>query len=83
MSVPNITECRECGGKSLTWDTHNKVARNIQDGRLRSHDVSCVFVLGCDECSETLAVVSADKIAAHLTASAKQSAPLSEATTNE
>lgn len=63
MKVP--TKCRECGGESLTWDTHNRIRLGcpVQQGRLKTNEVECLFVLGCDECSETLAVLSADDIA--------------------
>lgn len=61
-----VAKCRECGGTSLTWAAHNENRSGIQEGRLRTHEVTCVFVLGCDDCSETLAVVSADSIAAYL-----------------
>lgn len=67
MTLSKIKKCRECGGESLTWDTHNKNIGQAQHGRLTTHDVRCLFVLGCDECSETLAVVSADQVAAWLT----------------
>lgn len=78
--MPNITKCRECGSTSLTWDTHNKNISQAQQGRLTTQDIRCQFVLGCDHCSETLAVVSADQVAAWLTetreASAEPSAPV-------
>lgn len=67
-----ITECRACLSKSLSWFTHNVSLSGVQEGRLRSNEVTCQFVLGCDYCSETLAVVSADKIADHLNSRARQ-----------
>lgn len=67
MKMPNIPACRECGSTSLTWDTHNKNISQAQHGRLTTQDVRCQFVLGCDHCSETLAIVSADQVAAWLT----------------
>lgn len=80
MNLPSITECRECGSTSLTWDTHNKNISQAQQGRLTTQDIRCQFVLGCDHCSETLAVVSADQVAAWLTetreTSAEPSAPV-------
>ncbi|MBV4507733.1 hypothetical protein HU751_023150 [Pseudomonas sp. BW13M1] len=80
MNMPSITECRECGSTSLTWDTHNKNISQAQHGRLTTQDIRCQFVLGCDHCSETLAVVSADQVAAWLTetreTSAEPSAPV-------
>ena len=73
--ISEITECSECGSKSLTWGTHYKTNSGVPEGRLRSSEVQCLFALGCDECSETLAIVSADKVAAAL--SAQQSAHVS------
>ena len=64
--MPAITECRECGSEKLSWTPTMRPNSSVQDGRLRLHDVSCVFVLGCLFCSETLAVVPADAIADHL-----------------
>lgn len=66
--ISEITECSECGSKSLTWGTHYKTNSGVPEGRLRSSEVQCLFVLGCDECSETLAIVSVDKVAAALSA---------------
>lgn len=60
------TKCRECGSGSLNWFAHKENKSGVQDGRLCMHDVRGIFVLGCDDCSATLAVVSADDIAAHL-----------------
>ncbi|CAK15049.1 hypothetical protein PSEEN2230 [Pseudomonas entomophila L48] len=63
----SIRECCECGSDALTWQTHNKNVGHAQHGRLTTQDIQCLLVLGCDECSETLAVVSADQIATWLT----------------
>lgn len=67
------SECRECGSKSLTWQTHNRVHLGcaVQPGRLMTSDVECLFVLGCDECSETLMVWNADDIAKFMNAEAQ------------
>lgn len=61
----SIATCGSCGGTSLTWQTHNviRVGCPVQQGRLNTNEVECLFVLGCDDCSETLAVCSADDIA--------------------
>lgn len=61
--------CRECGSDDLAWQTHNKNIGQAQEGRLRTHEVECLFVLGCNYCSETLLVLSADHIAGQLNAS--------------
>ncbi|WP_443692715.1 hypothetical protein [Pseudomonas sp.] len=61
-----VCKCRECGGTSLTWYSHIKSNSAVAEGRLRTNEMSCVFFLGCDDCSETLAWVDADQIAAYL-----------------
>ncbi|WKZ94060.1 hypothetical protein P0E69_09390 [Chimaeribacter arupi] len=60
--------CKECGSKAQTW--HATVIKNtsVQDGRLRMNEISGLFYLGCDECSETLLRVRADDVARLLTA---------------
>lgn len=63
ITASAVTECKECGGNDLTWQTSNVSRSGIQQGRLRTSEVECLFVLGCDSCSETLATVSADKVA--------------------
>lgn len=60
--------CKECGGHALSWDTHSKSPSNIAEGRLRSHEVQCQLVLGCNHCSATVAVISADTLASRLNA---------------
>ncbi|OAS07627.1 hypothetical protein AYO08_09800 [Pseudomonas putida] len=67
MSITKTTECRECGSKALSWQTHNKNISDSQHGRLRTSDIRCQLALGCDACSETLAILSADQVAAWLT----------------
>lgn len=65
-----VTTCKECGSTDLSWDTFNKTRGDIAQGRLNSNDVTCLFVLGCNHCSETLATVPADKVAASMNQSA-------------
>lgn len=59
----SISTCKECGSKDLTWQTSNIVENGIQQGRLKTEDVTCVFFLGCNECSETLEILQADRVA--------------------
>ena len=61
------TKCPECGSNQLSWFCHPHNKSDVVDGRLRMHDVGVKFVLGCDECSETVQVVSGDQIAERLT----------------
>lgn len=58
------TPCRHCGSQDQSWQTHNITRSGIQDGRLKLNEVECLFALGCNRCSETLKVLSADKVAA-------------------
>jgi len=73
MRVP--TMCHECGSKSLTWMSFNhvRVGCQVQEGRLRTNEVECMFILGCDECSETLLTRNADDITRLLNAEQEQS----------
>lgn len=61
-----VVACPECGGADLEWQPTYQTNSGVVDGRLRMHDVRCNFVLGCNSCSETLRVVSADEFAAAL-----------------
>jgi len=66
-------KCPNCDSSELSWAPHLLNNSGVVDGRLRMHDVSCSFVLGCDECSETVRVIDADA-AARLIAAAPGSA---------
>lgn len=72
MKVP--TTCKECGGAALTWQTTNQVhlGCSVQNGRLVTSDVECLFFLGCDDCSETLLTLNADDITRSLNAAQEQ-----------
>jgi hypothetical protein len=63
IKATSITHCKECGSANLTWQVTNITRTGIPQGRLNTNDVECLFVLGCDYCSCTLATVSADKVA--------------------
>lgn len=62
-----IKECRNCGSNELYWSPHYKSSSDVPEGRLRTGEVRCFFVLGCDTCSETLKVISAADAAELLT----------------
>jgi len=66
MSVFSISYCKECHSESLTWDCRVKSLADIQDGLLKYSELTTEFFLGCDYCSETLAVVDSDRILKHL-----------------
>lgn len=65
-----IDTCRHCGAGNdqLRWHCGKRNTSGVVDGRLRMHDVSTIFYLGCEQCSETLQVVSGDTIAELLNA---------------
>lgn len=61
-------KCKNCGSYMNSWFPSNRVNSVAVDGRLKSNEISCDFVLGCDMCSETLRVVPAEEIASQLNA---------------
>jgi len=61
-------KCPECGSEKLTWDEGTQNLSGVQDGRLRQNEVHGIFFLGCDECSETVSIVPASKVANYLNA---------------
>lgn len=74
IKASKIKACKECGSTALTWQTSIVNRSSVQQGRLNTHDVECVFILGCDHCSETLATVSADNVASLMSKSIIDSA---------
>ena len=66
-----VNKCKECGSDALFWFSHNTNHSCVQHNRLNTNDVTCMFVLGCAECSATLKTVSADTIAERMTAALK------------
>jgi len=70
ITASPITECKECGSTHLTWQSSIVNRSSVQQGRLNTRDVEYLFFLGCDDCSETLATISADKVASLMNANA-------------
>jgi hypothetical protein len=69
MSGVNRPECPNCGSYALTWDVAMSGGRLLPPGtvhQLSVSDTSCVFFLGCDECSETVRTVTAEDVAMEL-----------------
>lgn len=62
VHIDSPTECKNCGSTDLSWLADVKNRSGVMDGRLRANDLAPVLVLGCNECSETLAVFPADII---------------------
>lgn len=61
--------CKNCGGSSLSWETSMAKAVEAPNSRLGLHDVKCEFYLFCEDCSETLQIVPAARVAQALTMS--------------
>ncbi|MBV4553102.1 hypothetical protein HU742_018310 [Pseudomonas sp. SWRI102] len=72
--VGKTTQCKACGSDNLFWFAHNKNHSVVQNNRLNTNDVTCLLVLGCADCSETLMSVSADRLAERMTAALKPNA---------
>lgn len=62
-NILSISSCKVCGSTRLAWRTSIVNPSDVQQGRLNTRDVDCQFFLGCEDCSETLATISANKVA--------------------
>lgn len=60
------TKCQECGGQKLRWQATVVNDSDVQEGRLRTHEMGVLFFLGCDDCSATVQRATGDQIARHL-----------------
>jgi hypothetical protein len=65
-SLPARQACPNCGSQDLTWSAFVKSTAPVAVNRLNTGDVSAQFALGCEECSETVKIVSAQAVAAVL-----------------
>ncbi len=63
----NDLKCPECDGYDLRWYSGLKNNGGAQDGRIKMHEVSSIFYLGCHFCSKTIRIVDGDKVAEFLT----------------
>jgi len=55
--------CPNCGSEHIKWHSTVNAIRDVLDGSLRSNELTPVFYLGCDTCSETIATLSGDDVA--------------------
>ena len=55
--------CPNCGSTNVKWNSGTKNYSTVVDGRLQMHDVSPIFYLACEDCSETLKILSGDEVA--------------------
>lgn len=60
------TKCQECGGHNLRWQSTVVNNSDVQQGRLRTHEMGVLFFLGCDDCSATVQHATGDQIARHM-----------------
>lgn len=49
--------CPNCDGDNFKWHIGKTNNSDVQDGRLRMHDISVIAFLACEECSETLNII--------------------------
>jgi len=59
--------CPACDSTLLAWAWVARNGGGAVDGRIKMNEVRCDFVLGCEECSETVRVVPAHEIENYLT----------------
>jgi len=50
--------CPNCHGHKTKWHADTRKTSNVVDGRLKSEDLQPIVYLGCEECSETIKVVT-------------------------
>jgi hypothetical protein len=62
MIAVECGNCGNCGSVKLSWNCTTRNIGGVGDGRLRLSDVSVIFYLGCDECSETVQVRTSDEV---------------------
>ncbi len=74
--------CRNCDSENLEWGVYTLNSGGAVDGRLKMHDFQCEFFLGCQDCSETILVVSADDIANVLPKTSQNNLKLTAAATD-
>lgn len=73
VRVPvEASACHECGGDDLEWTCVIRNDSPVQSGRLMTCDVSAIFVLGCNSCSETVRIISGDDFAEMLDTAPKE-----------
>lgn len=54
--------CPNCGNDEFSISPTIINTTKVVDGRLRMHDLAIRFVVGCDNCSETIKVLTEDQI---------------------
>jgi hypothetical protein len=53
----------------MAWVFTPVTTTGVADGRLRMSEVDGLFILFCEECSETVGTIPADTVAEHLSES--------------
>jgi hypothetical protein len=56
-------QCPECASNDTEWHCSQQTTSSVADGRLRMSEVSTVFTLGCNSCSETIRTMTGDEVA--------------------
>lgn len=64
--MKTLSKCHACGSSDLIWFTLRNTG-GAQGEPLRMPEIAYDFILGCEECSETLRVLRAEDVAEYLT----------------
>lgn len=56
--------CPNCGSHKSSWGCTTRNAGSATDGRLRLSEVVVLFYLGCNDCSETIKILTSDEVVA-------------------
>lgn len=57
-----LIECPNCESQNLSWGAALRNTSGATDGRLSLRDITAVFYLGCDGCSETVKTYTSDDV---------------------
>jgi len=57
-----LSACRNCQGTNFGIYPQKVNTTATPDGRLRMHDLKIVFVVCCNECSETIKLLDEDQV---------------------
>ena len=60
-------KCPECESTDTEWSWQN-CSSEVAEGRLRTNEVTPLFILGCNACSETIKVMKVDQVVSMLNA---------------
>lgn len=60
--MKRFTHCNDCGSDDLEWFSKTHTNSGVQDGILCLGEVTTIYFLGCNNCSETLQLMNEDQM---------------------